>query len=136
MELGRKWVAAAVAPVARIAQALLVSRQSLYKPRRERHVMARPKPRPLMPSLDVAVAINPEQLSVEDALVVLARRHVAYGYRRLWAKLRRAAMSSIASGCSDCCDCGATGSPGRVRIRKPRVAPSTSRRPTNCGRPT
>lgn len=90
MELGRKWVAAAVAPVARIAQALLVSRQSLYKPGRERQVIARPKPRPLMRSLDVGVEINPEQLAVEDALVVLARRHVAYGYRRLWAKLRRA----------------------------------------------
>jgi DNA invertase Pin-like site-specific DNA recombinase len=30
VELGKKWVAAAVAPVSRIARALLVSRQSLY----------------------------------------------------------------------------------------------------------
>lgn len=76
-------VAAAVAPVARIAQALLVSRQSLYSPRRARQPVFRPKPRPMMRAADLAVDVKPEQLSLEDPLVVLARRHVAYGYRRL-----------------------------------------------------
>lgn len=90
MELGRRWVAAAIAPVARIAQALLVSRQSLYKPRRARAAMPRPQPRPVLRTVDLAVEVSPQLLAVEDALVVLARRHVAYGYRRLWAKLRRA----------------------------------------------
>jgi putative transposase len=39
---------------------------------------------------DRDVPVGPEHLAPEEALVVLARRHVAYGYRRLWAKLRRA----------------------------------------------
>ncbi|MDQ6945024.1 MAG: transposase [Actinomycetota bacterium] len=90
VELGKKWVAAAVAPVSRIAEALLVSRQSLYKVQRIRQAVRRPRPRPVMRELDLDVQVGPEQLAPEEALVVLARRHVAYGYRRLWAKLRRA----------------------------------------------
>jgi len=90
VELGKKWVAAAVAPVSRIAEALLVSRQSLYKVQRIRQAVRRPRPRPVMRELDLDVQVGPEHLAPEEALVVLARRHVAYGYRRLWAKLRRA----------------------------------------------
>jgi putative transposase len=40
--------------------------------------------------VDLDVQVGPEHVAPEDALVVLARRHAAYGYRRLWAKLRRA----------------------------------------------
>jgi len=37
----------------------------------------------------VDVAVGPEHMDVEEALIVLTRRHVAYGYRQLWSKLRR-----------------------------------------------
>jgi len=43
-----------------------------------------------MRELDLDLQVGPEYLAPEEALVMLARRHVAYGYRRLWAKLRRA----------------------------------------------
>ena len=69
---------------------MLVSRQSLYKVQRIRPAVRRPRPRPVMRELDLDGQVGPEHLAPEEALVVLARRHVAYGYRRLWAKLRRA----------------------------------------------
>lgn len=66
MELGKKWVAAAVAPVSRIARALLVSRQSLYKPQRIRQAVRRPRPRPVMRDLDLDVPVGPEHLTPEE----------------------------------------------------------------------
>lgn len=49
----------------------------------------RPAPRPVCRGFGDDVIISPDRIGVEDALVVLARRHVAYGYRRLHAKLGR-----------------------------------------------
>jgi putative transposase len=93
-----------------IAHALKVSRQCCYRPvsgagpgpngphtgiqrpgsapfvpnARSRHLIAPPLP------LDWATcALGPEHLAVEVALHVLARRHVAAGYRKLTARLRR-----------------------------------------------
>jgi putative transposase len=82
--------AAAANRAAWIARALLVSRQALYKPRRPRRAVVRPQPRPPSRELDLGEVIAPQSMGAEEALVILARRHVAYGYRRLWAKLRRA----------------------------------------------
>ena len=90
MKLGKKLVEAEVAEVSVIAKALLVSRQALYKKSRERRPVRRPAPRPLVRETGIELVLDPATVSVEDALVILARRHVAYGYRRLWAKLRRA----------------------------------------------
>lgn len=42
-----------------------------------------------MPVVDESIVIHPTTMSVEDALAVLARRHVANGYRMLTARLRR-----------------------------------------------
>lgn len=89
VEVGKKWLAGEVAPACRIARALLVSRQSLYKPRRVRKPMVKPVPRPVSREVAIDVEISPATLSVEDALVVLARRHVGSGYRQLWSRLRR-----------------------------------------------
>lgn len=90
VEVGKKWLAGEVAPACRIARALLVSRQSLYKPRRARKPLVKPLPRPVVREVAIDVKVSPDLMPVEDALVVLARRHVAYGYRQLWSKLRRA----------------------------------------------
>ena len=83
-------MAGQVAPACRIARALLVSRQSLYKPRRVRKPLIKPVPRPVVREVDSDVRVSPASMGVEEALVILARRHVAYGYRQLWSKLRRA----------------------------------------------
>ena len=90
MNIGKKWMAGDVAPACRIARALLVSRASLYKERRARRPVIKPMPRPVVRDVGLDVRLSPETMKVEDALVVLARRHVAYGYRQLWSKLRRA----------------------------------------------
>jgi putative transposase len=88
--VGKQMTATEVAKVTPIAHALLVSRQSLYKPRRVRQFGRRPTPGPRLPAMDGNAPLGPTQMPAEDALELLARRHVAYGYRRLWAKLRRA----------------------------------------------
>ena len=77
MEVGKKWLAGATSPAWRMARALLVSRQSLYKPRQVRKPLIRPVPRPVVRELAIDVEISPATLTVEAALVVLARRHVA-----------------------------------------------------------
>jgi putative transposase len=103
----RAWRDQDLAPVTVIASALKVSRQCCYRrvpgagpdpnasqsgaqrpgstpTRRSRHVMAPPLP------IDwQTCALGPEHLDVEVALHVLARRHVAAGYRKLTARLRR-----------------------------------------------
>jgi putative transposase len=108
--LARAWRDQDLAPVTIIARALKVSRQACYRPvsgagpdpngphsgtqrlgfasigtnTRSRHPMAPPLP------LDwPTCAIGPEHLDVEVALHVLARRHVAAGYRKLTARLKR-----------------------------------------------
>jgi putative transposase len=91
VEQSKKWLAGEVAEPATIARSLLVSRQSLYKKCKPRQLrIVKPAPRPVVREVIVDVAIGPEHMDVEEALVVLARRHVAYGYRQLWSKLRRA----------------------------------------------
>lgn len=91
MEQGRSWVAGEIADPSTAARALLVSRQSLYKKCKPRLRIVKPAPRPMVRALvDPAQRIGPELMPVEEALVILARRHVAYGYRQLWSKLRRA----------------------------------------------
>ena len=77
VEVGKKWLAGEVAPAWRMARALLLSRQSLYKPRQVRKPLIRPVPRPVVRELASDVKVSPEMMTVEDALVVLARRHVA-----------------------------------------------------------
>lgn len=89
VEQGKKWLVGEVAAPATIARVLLVSRQSLYKKRRVRRPVAKPVPRPVSRELAIDVEISPLTMSAEDALVVLARRHVGYGYRQLWSRLRR-----------------------------------------------
>lgn len=90
MAQGRKWLDGEVAEPSAIARALLVSRQSLYKQCKPRLRIVKPAPRPVVRELDLGERIGPELMPIEKALVILARRHVAYGYRQLWAKLRRA----------------------------------------------
>src|SRR5690606_6565956 len=106
-EMARAWRDQGLAPVTVIAGALQVSRQCCYRPvsgagpgsngprsgtqrpgfapisagGRSRHPMAPPLP------LDwQTCALGPAHLDVEAALHVLARRHVAAGYRKLTAR--------------------------------------------------
>jgi putative transposase len=91
VRVGKRLMAGEAAPVSQIAEALLVSRQSLYKPSRPRRPAGRPAaPRPQLREVDLGERLDPATMPVEEALVILARRHVAYGYRMLWAKLRQA----------------------------------------------
>lgn len=91
MEQGKKWLAGDVAAPATIARVLLVSRQSLYKKTKPRQLrIVKPAPRPVVREVVISAPIGPDVMPVEEALIVLARRHVAYGYRQLWSKLRRA----------------------------------------------
>jgi hypothetical protein len=62
VEVGKQLIAAEVAKVRPIAHALLVSRQSLYKPRRARPPVRRLPRRPVMRALDLDVPLGPEQM--------------------------------------------------------------------------
>jgi putative transposase len=91
--LGRRFVAEALAPVAAIARALLVSRQSLYLTQKRPDGPVREKPRlvpPVLPENWSELVLSPLSLVVEVALHILARRHPAAGYRKLTSRLRRA----------------------------------------------
>lgn len=121
MELGRKWVAAAIAPVARIAQALLVSRQSLYKPRLERHPVPRPQPRPVICRWIWPLTSSQSSSRWKTLWSCWRAGTWHMGIAACGRNCAALATWSIASASSVCCDCGAMDSPDRVRIPRPRV---------------
>lgn len=82
-------LAAETAPACQIARALLVSRQSLYKQSRPRRPVRRPAPRPQVRETPVDLKLDPATVPLEEALAYLGRKHVAAGYRKLTARLRR-----------------------------------------------
>ncbi len=116
-----------VAPACRIARALLVSRASLYKQRRARRPIVKPISRPVV--REVGLDVRVESMRVEDALVILARRHVAYGFRMLLSGCAEPATASIGrkcGGCSKLCGYGLT---------RPRPHPKAQGRPFDISQP-
>jgi hypothetical protein len=93
VEVGKKRLASELAPASHLARALLVSRQYLYRPRRVRRPIAKPVPQPMVREVGAAVRVSPATMTVEGRLVVLAPRHVAFGYRVLWSKLAEPATA-------------------------------------------
>lgn len=92
--LGRQWSAEGAAPVATIARVLSVSRQSLYRtPKVPRTVTGkRIAPclvAPALPEDWPTMTLGPDLVDLEVAICVMARRHLAAGYRKVTARLRR-----------------------------------------------
>jgi len=69
------------------AEAALIKRQTIY--RRAVATPRCPKPIKAAPVIEETV-VDPFRHSVEEAIVIICRRRVAFGYRRVWAMLRRA----------------------------------------------
>ena len=69
------------------AQAALIRRQTIY-----RRAAAKPRAtRQLAPAPVIEdTIVDPLRHSVDEAIVIICRRRVAFGYRRVWAMLRRA----------------------------------------------
>lgn len=86
--LAREAVAADEGVITEIAEAALVRRQTLYAKPKKMPAAARPPERP--PGVELEIAPHPSTHTTEQAIEFFARRHGAYGYRRVWAKLRRA----------------------------------------------
>ncbi len=92
--LGRKFHAEGAAPVATIAKVLSVSRQSIYRtpkvPRTETGQRVRLRlVAPPLPEDWETILIGPGLVDVETAIHILARRHVAAGYRLIRSRLKK-----------------------------------------------
>lgn len=92
--LGRKFRAEGAAPVAVIAKALSISRQSLYvTPKIPRTDTGERVPlrlvAPVLPDDWATMEIGPGIVELDVAICTMARRHPAAGYRKVTSRLRR-----------------------------------------------